>query len=57
MAGTDKLFSRLDALFDRVDRILPTQTDIKTSEDFQAYRWHDSNRLDSTMVDGQLHPK
>lgn len=57
MAGTDKLFSRLDALFDRVDRILPTQTDIKTSEDFQAYRRHDSNRLDSTMVDGQLHPK
>jgi predicted AAA+ superfamily ATPase len=43
MADIDKLFSRLDALLDRVDRILPTKATIKTSEDFQAYRWHDSS--------------
>lgn len=42
MADIDKLFSRLDALLDRVDRILPTQANIKTSEDYQAYRWQDS---------------
>ena len=42
MADIDKLFSRLDALLDRVDRILPTKADIKTSEGYHAYRWHDS---------------
>jgi len=42
MADIDKLFNRLDALLDRVERILPGQIDIKTCDDFQAYRWQES---------------
>ncbi len=42
MSDTDKLFKRLDALLDRVDRLVPTTTRIETSDQFQAYRWHDS---------------
>ena len=39
MADIDKLFNRLDALLDRIDRFLPTQSNIETSEQFRAYRW------------------
>ncbi len=42
MSDTDKLFKRLDALLDRVDRLVPATTRIETSDQFQAYRWHDS---------------
>jgi len=39
VSDIDKLFHRLDALLDRVDRFLPAKTNIETSEQFQAYRW------------------
>jgi len=39
MADIDKLFVRLDALLERIDRFLPTPSSIKTSEQFKAYRW------------------
>ena len=42
MSDTEKLFSRLDALLDRVDRLIPAATKIETSDLYQAYRWHDS---------------
>jgi len=42
VADIDKLFSRLDALLERIDQILPAQTDTKASDDLKAYRWHDS---------------
>ncbi len=42
MSDAEKLFSRLDALLDRVDRLIPQTTTMETSEQFQAYRWHNS---------------
>lgn len=42
MSDTDKLFNRLDALLDRVDRLLPATALMETSDNFQAYRWDDS---------------
>lgn len=39
MSDIDKLFNRLDALLDRVDRLLPAQPNIETSSEYQAYRW------------------
>lgn len=41
MSDIDKLFNRLDMLLDRVDRLLPAQPDIETSDRFQAYRWNE----------------
>ncbi len=42
MSNSDKLFSRLDALLDRVDQLIPTTATIETSDQFQAYRWKNS---------------
>ena len=42
MSDTEKLFSRLDALLDRVDRLIPASTRIETSDQYQAYRWSDA---------------
>lgn len=42
MSNTEKLFSRLDALLDRVDRLIPATASMETSDSFQAYRWNDS---------------
>ena len=39
MSDIDKLFARLDALLDRVDRFLPAKSNIETCEEFRAYRW------------------
>ncbi len=39
MSDIDKLFARLDALLDRVDRFLPPESSLETSEQFRAYRW------------------
>ncbi len=43
MADIDRLFDRLNTLLDRVDRVLPAQSDIETQSDFQAYRWQDNS--------------
>lgn len=42
MSDTEKLFSRLDALLDRVDRMIPPANRIETSDQYQAYRWSDA---------------
>lgn len=42
MSDTEKLFSRLDALLDRVDRLIPAATRIETNDQYQAYRWSDA---------------
>jgi hypothetical protein len=39
MSATEKLFKRLDVLLDRVEKMLPGQTQIKTEAGFSAYRW------------------
>lgn len=39
MSATEKLFKRLDVLLDRVEKMLPGQTEIKTEPGFSAYRW------------------
>ncbi len=51
MSDTDKLFSRLDALLDRVDRLIPAATKIETSDHYQAYRWSDAG------LEGSLQPQ
>lgn len=51
MSDTEKLFSRLDALLDRVDRLIPAATNIETSDQFQAYRWHDAGLQGITNFD------
>ena len=51
MSDTEKLFSRLDALLDRVDRLIPASTRIETSDQYQAYRWHDSGLEGITNFD------
>ncbi|MDH5354438.1 MAG: ATP-binding protein [Gammaproteobacteria bacterium] len=42
MSETEKLFNRLDALLDRVDRLIPATSSIETSDQYQAYRWSDA---------------
>ena len=39
MSEFDQLLQRLDNLLDRVEQILPAQTDLKTEAGFRAYRW------------------
>jgi predicted AAA+ superfamily ATPase len=39
MSATEKLFKRLDLLLDRVEKMLPGETEIKTEPGFSAYRW------------------
>ena len=39
MSDTEKLFKRLDLLLDRVEKILPGQSEIKTEPGYSAYRW------------------
>ncbi len=51
MSDTDKLFNRLDALLDRVDRLIPASSRIETSDQYQAYRWHDSGLEGITNID------
>ncbi|MCP4486473.1 MAG: ATP-binding protein [Gammaproteobacteria bacterium] len=43
MADIDKLFDRLNTLLDRIDHVLPAQSDVETQPDFQAYRWQDNS--------------
>ena len=51
MSNTDKLFSRLDALLDRIDKLIPATTQIDTSDQYQAYRWHDDELEGITSFD------
>ena len=39
MSDTEKLFKRLDVLLDRVEKILPGQSEIRTDPGYSAYRW------------------
>ena len=39
MSNFDKLFKRLDLLLDRVEKIVPAETDAQTEPGFSAYRW------------------
>ena len=39
MSDTEKLFKRLDVLLDRVEKILPGQSEIGTEPGYSAYRW------------------
>jgi len=39
MSTTEKLFKRLDALLDRVEKLLPRETEICTEPGYSAYRW------------------
>jgi len=39
MSDLDKLFKRLDLLLDRVEKVIPGQTEIKTEPGYCAYRW------------------
>jgi hypothetical protein len=39
MSTTEKLFKRLDVLLDRVEKLLPGQTEISTEPGYSAYRW------------------
>jgi hypothetical protein len=39
MSDFDKLFKRLDLLLDRVEKLVPGHSEIKTEPGFRAYRW------------------
>jgi predicted AAA+ superfamily ATPase len=39
MSDLEKLFKRLDTLLDRVEKLLPGHTEIRTEPGFSAYRW------------------
>jgi predicted AAA+ superfamily ATPase len=39
MSATEKLFKRLDLLLDRVEKLLPGETEISTEPGYSAYRW------------------
>lgn len=39
MTATAKLFKRLDVLLDRIEKLLPGQTEISTEPGYSAYRW------------------
>ena len=39
MTDIDKLFKRLDVLLDRVEKIVPGQSEIRTEPGYCAYRW------------------
>ena len=39
MSDFDKVFKRLDLLLDRVEKILPERTELRTEPGFHAYRW------------------
>ena len=39
MSDLDKLFKRLDELLDRVERIVPEQSEMRIEPGFSAYRW------------------
>ncbi len=39
MSDFDKLFKRLDLLLDRVEKIVPAETDAQTEPGLSAYRW------------------
>ncbi|MDH3220314.1 MAG: ATP-binding protein [Gammaproteobacteria bacterium] len=39
MAEIDKLFKRLDMLLDRIEKIIPGQTEQRTEAGYSAYRW------------------
>jgi len=39
MSDIEKLFTRLDTLLDRVEKILPGQGEIRTEPGYSAYRW------------------
>jgi len=39
MSNFDKLFKRIDLLLDRVEKIVPAETEVQTEPGFSAYRW------------------
>ena len=39
MSDLEKLFKRLDTLLDRIEKLFPGQTEIRTEPGFSAYRW------------------
>ena len=39
MSDIDKLFKRVDQLLDRVEKLIPGRTELKTESGFRAYRW------------------
>jgi predicted AAA+ superfamily ATPase len=39
MSNFDKLFKRLDLLLDRVEKMVPAETEAQTEPGFSAYRW------------------
>jgi len=45
MTDIDKIFKRVSALLDRVDKLIPGQSEIRTEPGFCAYRWS-ANGLD-----------
>ncbi len=45
MTDIDKIFKRVDALLDRVEKLIPGQTEIRTEAGYCAYRWS-ANGLD-----------
>lgn len=54
MSELDKLFTRLDTLLDRVERILPTEPELHTDEDYSAFRWTPGGLRPIGVVD-QVH--
>ncbi len=51
MAEIDKLFKRLDLLLDRLEKIVPGHSEIKTEPGFSAYRWSDGGMYGISMFD------
>ena len=45
MTDIDKIYKRVDALLDRVEKLIPGQTEIRTEPGYCAYRWS-ANGLD-----------
>ena len=51
MSDFDKLFKRLDLLLDRVEKIVPADTETHTEPGFSAYRWAAGNLIGISHFD------
>jgi predicted AAA+ superfamily ATPase len=51
MSDFDKLFKRLDLLLDRVEKLVPADTEVHTEPGFSAYRWAAGSLLGIPVFD------
>jgi len=51
MSDFDKLFKRLDLLLDRVEKMVPSETEAQTEPGFSAYRWAAGNLSGIALFD------